>query len=40
MDDLLQCLQMADVLKPAKVAADEVLQVLGKTIQLVMIISQ
>ena len=38
MDDLLQCLQMADVLKPAKAAAEEVLQVLGCKIELVMTI--
>jgi hypothetical protein len=30
MDDLLQCIQLADVLKPAKAAGDELLQIIGK----------
>lgn len=37
MDELLECLNTADILKPAKAAAVEVLQVLGKQLKSVLV---
>ena len=30
MEDMLECLRLADIIKPAKAAADEVLKVMGR----------